>query len=236
METGLDPSTRGRLYHKALEIAVSRSLDAENIRAATLENLEQAFAEAELDEKVNLPILPNWEVERREQLRELRKAVESPDFIAPEARVAGVEREFQAEWEGFRLRGTIDRIDETSSGLIAIDYKTSGQVPKGAKDPSGKLTVDVQIPLYSRVALGKLFPDADVGTSVYYSLTKGKVLRAEQEGDMERLSGLAGFLRRILRDGSFAVDPDVQEKACTYCDFETVCRKGPRLKRKRRAG
>jgi RecB family exonuclease len=234
METGLDPGTRGRLYHKALEIAVSRSLDASDIRSATLKNLDEAFAEAELDEVVKLPTLPNWEVERREQLTELRKAVESPEFISPEARVVGVEREFEAEWEGFRLRGKIDRIDETSAGLIAIDYKTSGQVPKGAKDASGKLSVDVQIPIYSRVALPRLFPDGDVGTSVYYSLTKGKVLRAEQEGDMERLSDLAGFLRWILSEGSFAVDPDVQEKACTYCDFNTVCRKSPRLKRKQR--
>ena len=236
METGLDPSTRGRLYHKALEIAVSCAIDAADIRKATLENLDKAFAEAELDEKVKLPILPNWEVERREQLNELRKAVESPEFISFDARVADVEREFQAEWEGFRLRGTIDRIDEMPDGLIAIDYKTSGQVPKGAKDASGKLAIDVQIPIYSRVALPKLFPGKHVGSSLYYSLTKGKVLRTEHEGDLERLHVLAAFLRSILSEGSFAVDPDIQEKACTYCDFKTVCRKGPRLKRKRRRG
>lgn len=235
METGLDPGTRGRLYHKALELAVARSLDAVDVRSATLANLDAAFADAELDEEVRLPRLPNWDVERREQLRELRKAVESPEFISPDARVVGVEREFQAEWEGFRLRGKIDRIDETPEGLIAIDYKTGGQPPRGAKDAAGKLSVDVQIPIYSRVALPKLFPDGNVGTSVYYSLTKGKVLRSEQEGDMERLRSLAGFLRSILGEGSFAVDPDVQEKACTYCDFATVCRKGPRIKRKRRA-
>ena len=236
MEAGLDPSTRGRLYHRALEIAVSRAVESSDIRQATLDNLDQAFLEAELDEKVNLPRLPNWDVERREQLNELRKAVASPEFISLDARVVGVEREFQAEWEGFRLRGTIDRIDEMPNGLIAIDYKTSGQAPKGAKDASGKLGIDVQIPIYSRVALPTLFPGKQIGTSLYYSLTKGKLLREEQEGDLERLHGLAAFLRSILKDGSFAVDPDIQEKACTYCDFKTVCRKGPRLKRKQRRG
>ncbi len=235
METGLDPGTRGRLYHKALELAVSRAIGASDIRAVTLANLDDAFAEAEKDESVRLPILPNWDVERREQISELRKAVESPDFILADARVAGVEREFRAEWEGFPIRGTIDRIDDTAAGLIAIDYKTSGQTPKGAKDPMGKLSVDVQIPIYARIALPKLFPGKEIGSSIYYSLTKGKVLRAEQEGDMDRLSSLAGFLRSILADGSFAVDPDIQEKACTYCEFETVCRKGPRLRRKKRA-
>jgi RecB family exonuclease len=235
MKTGLDGGTRGRLYHKALEIAVSRSMAAPDVLKATLDNLDEAFADAEKDEKVNLPVLPNWDVERREQLRELRKAVEAADFIMPEANVVGVEREFRAEWEGFPLRGTIDRIDETPAGLIAIDYKTSGQVPKGAKDPNGKLSVDVQIPIYSRVALPRLFPGRPVGTSVYYSLTKGKVLRSEQEQDIAKLTDLAAFLRYILEKGSFAVDPDLQEKACLYCDFETVCRKGPRLRRKQRS-
>jgi ATP-dependent helicase/DNAse subunit B len=235
MKTGLDGGTRGRLYHKALEIAVSRSMGTSDIRRATLDNLDDAFAEAEKDEKVNLPMLPNWEVERREQLTELRKAVESAEFILPNAEVVGVEREFRANWEGFPLRGTIDRIDDTDAGLIAIDYKTRGQMPKGAKDRNGKLSVDVQIPIYSRVALPQLYPDRPVGTSVYYSLTKGSILREEQGDDMERLGELASFLHFILASGSFAVDPDPQEKACTYCDFETVCRKGPRLRRKRRS-
>lgn len=234
METGLDPATRGRLYHKALEIAVSRAIDAPDIRAETLDQLGDAFAEAELDENVSLPVLQNWDVERREQISELRKAVRSTDFILPEARVLAVEQEFKAQWEGFSLQGSIDRIDDTPGGLIAIDYKTSGQTPKGAKDETGKLSVDVQIPIYARIALPKLFPDKEFGTSLYYSLTKGKVLRTEHEGDMERLGTLAVTLRSILHEGSFAVDPDPQEKACTYCEFETVCRKGPRLRRKSR--
>ena len=236
MKTGLDGGTRGRLYHKALEIAVSRSIGSADVRASVLEILDDAFAEAEKDEKVKLPVLPNWEAERREQLKGLRKAVESAEFILSEANVLGVEREFRAKWEGFPLRGTIDRIDEAPGGLIAIDYKTSAQMPKGAKDPWGKLSVDVQIPIYSRVALPKLYPGEPIGTSLYYSLTKGRVLRSEQEDDIGKLGELAQFLHVILAKGSFAVDPDLREKACTYCDFATVCRKGPRLRRKRRSG
>ncbi|MEP6945192.1 MAG: PD-(D/E)XK nuclease family protein [Acidobacteriota bacterium] len=235
MQIGLDPSTRGLLYHKALEIAVTKAKDAPDIRSATLEHLDAAFAEAELDDDVNLPRLPNWEVERQEQLRDLRKAVAAADFIFEGSRVVGIEQKFEDVWQGFPLVGFIDRVDNTPNGLIAIDYKTSGSVPKGAKDRAGKLSVDVQIPLYANVALKSLYPEGTLGDSAYYSLTKGKILRSVKADDMEKLNMLAEDIHQILDEGSFAVDPDDAEYACTYCEFETVCRKGPRLRRKSRA-
>ena len=83
MDGGLTPLTRGNLYHKALELAVGRAIGAADIRQAVLENLEEAFAEAEHDkEKVKLPVLPNWELQRLEHLETLRSAVSSPATIA----------------------------------------------------------------------------------------------------------------------------------------------------------
>ncbi len=234
MAIGLDPATRGLLFHKTLEIAVTRAKDAADIRAATLEHLEQAFAEAEKDEDVGLPRLPNWQLERVEQLRDLRKAVMAPEFIFDGSKVVGIEQKFENVWQGFPLIGYIDRVDDTQAGLIAIDYKTSGTVPKGAKDRSGKLSVDVQIPLYANVALPQLYPDGNLGNSVYYSLTKGEILREVKPDDMQKLDELAEDLRALLAAGSFAVDPDRAEGACTYCQYESVCRKGPRLRRKSR--
>ena len=234
MEIGLDATKRGLLYHKTLEIAVSKAKDAADIRAATLENLEDAFALAEKDAEVGLPVLPNWETERVEQIRDLRKAVMAADFISDGARVVGVEQKFKDVWNGFPLVGYIDRVDDTTEGLTAIDYKTSGSVPKGAKDRSGKLTVDVQLPLYANVALARLYPEGRLGTSAYYSLTKGKVLRKVNPGDLESLELFAEDIKKILSSGSFAVDPDAGELACNYCEFDIVCRKGPRLRRKSR--
>lgn len=235
MATGLEASTRGKLYHKALELAVERAISAPDIRAATLANLDAAFADAEKDEDVGLPDLPNWEIERLEQLRDLKKAVAAPDFIAPDSRVVGIEQEFKDVWRGFPVTGFIDRVDDTPEGLIAIDYKTSSAVPKGAKGRDGKLSVDVQIPLYANVALPKLYPEGILGDSAYYSLTKGKILRRVKAGDMENLEMLGDDITGILARGSFAVDPDIGEQACTYCELAAVCRKGPRLRRKSRA-
>ena len=179
-----------------------------------------------------MPDLPNWEVERKEHISDLRKAILAPDFIYEGASVVDTEREFKAEWMGFRLKGFIDRVDDTADGLIAIDYKTSSVVPKGAKDAAGSLKVDVQIPLYANIALKALYPDGNYGNSLYYSLTKGKVLRTEQEGDMKKVEELGQRITELLETGSFPVDPDKDWGACTYCNFAGVCRKGPRLRRK----
>lgn len=228
----MDYTKRGTFYHKVLEIAVSRAMAEEDVRIATLRHLDAAFAEAEKSPDAAIPTLLNWDLQRAEHIAALRKAVESPEFISDGARVIGLEQKFEETWNGFRLIGYIDRVDETPDGLIAIDYKTSSVAPKGAKDESGKLTVDVQIPLYSNVALKKLYPAGTLGNSVYYSLVKGKVLRAEKEDDFVKLDGLVNRIKKTLADGNFAVDPDTDELACTYCSFDQVCRKGPRLERK----
>ena len=234
MELALDPATRGTLYHKALEIAVSRAMAAADIRAATLEYIDEAFAEAEAHPEVKLPNVPNWESERADQIQELKKAIRAADFIAPGSRVVGVEVGFDTVHEGLRFTGSIDRVDDSPDGLIAVDYKTSSSKPLGAKGRDGKLDVDVQIPLYANAALKALYPDGNYGDSAYYSLTKGKILRTEKEGDIDKLNDLIDNVKTMLAEGAFAVDPDVSEMVCKYCELGAVCRKGPRLRRKSR--
>jgi RecB family exonuclease len=232
VDLGMDYGKRGIFYHRVLELAVSRATDQPDIRAATLQHLDEAFAETESDPEIELPMISNWQLQRSEHLRAIRKAIEAPDFISEGAKVLGLEQKFEADWKGLKIMGYIDRVDQTPDGLIAIDYKTSSVMPKGAKDETGKLSIDVQIPLYSNVALRQLYPDGDLGNSVYYSLTKGKKLRSEKPGDFEKLENLIDNLKLLMESGSYAVAPDIDEGACTYCEFELLCRKGPRLERK----
>ncbi len=233
-EIELDPAKRGSLYHRTLEIAMRKAKQAKNVRRAVLDGLRAAFEEAEKDEKLALPELRNWAIERLDHLEQLRKAVESPAFISEGAKVLGAETKYEAEWAGFSLRGSIDRIDETPEGLVAIDYKTSGKLPKGVKDASGKLSIDLQIPIYSRVALPSLYPDKPLGKGVYYSLTKAKILKEDEDEISPELYDFANRVHQILRTGSFPVEPDTGRKACQYCEFDLLCRKGQRLDRKTR--
>ena len=232
IDPGMDYRKRGTFYHRVLEIAVRRAMDEPDIRAGTLRNLDAAFADAEADPQIDRPMLSNWDLQRTEHIRTLRKAVEAADFISDGSRVVGLEQEFNLEWQGFRMKGYIDRVDETRDGLIAIDYKTSSKPPYGARDETGRLSIDLQIPIYSNVALRHLYPQGKLGNSLYYSLTKGTILRQEKDDDFPKLEAFVKKVKLDLAAGNFAVDPDVNFDACTYCQFDAVCRKGTRLDRK----
>lgn len=231
MADELDARTRGSLYHKVLEIAVSRAMGKPDLRAAVLVELESAMDEAERDESLALPHLADWDLQRPDHLNTLRKAVESEFFLGEGSTVLAVEQEYNAEWCGLQMTGSIDRVDETPDGLIAIDYKTSSQAPKGIKDANGVLKTDVQLPLYTRVALPKLYPDKQLGTGAYYSLTTGKVLKKAGMDAVPELEVFTERLKEDLANGRFPVAPDVQKHACDYCDYVNVCRIGPRLER-----
>ena len=127
-------------------------------------------------------------------------------------------------------RGVVDRIDETPDGLALFDYKTRSTKPPGAKDARGKRTLDLQLPLYVGVAAG--FSETAVASSSYYSLTKARKL-PPVTFDHEALTVFAARVRGALETGHFAVEPDADGTACAYCAFDLVCRKGPRLERKR---
>lgn len=235
MEGELTPSTRGSLYHKVLELAVEKAGDCEDVRAGMLSVLEESFLEAEKDPEIGLPFLDNWEKERKEHLKIIRKAVEAPDFIRSDAKIVGTEVEFNSEWEGFKMRGYIDRLDRTPDGIIAIDYKTSSSPPKGAKDSSGAAKLDIQLPLYLKSAVPSLESISGGSEGIagyYYSLTKGEILKEADLEQEEELTLFAQRVRGMLSDGNYSVDPDKQRYACRYCDFESVCRYGNRIKRK----
>ncbi|MBK8464924.1 MAG: PD-(D/E)XK nuclease family protein [Chloracidobacterium sp.] len=231
-ETKLSPAMKGSLYHKVLELAVEHAKDVEDIRTSALEVLDVCFERAEADEKLGLPVLPNWGPQRNEHLRALRKAVRSDAFLEVGARVVAVEQLYETRWDDFTITGRIDRIDETAEGLIAIDYKTSSSVSPGVKNAAGKTLVDIQLSLYSTVALPALYPGKSVKKGIYYSLTKGKVLKKIEPPDSSSITELVNTVRRILDAGRFVVDPDVDGNACKYCDFDRLCRKGSRLDRK----
>ncbi|MEP6850505.1 MAG: PD-(D/E)XK nuclease family protein [Acidobacteriota bacterium] len=225
-DTDLRGNTMGRLYHKTLQIAVGKALESPTFRETVLAVLEQAFLEAENDDEIGVKGLPNWEHRRSEHLATLRKAVESPDFIAEGARAVATEQKFEASWNGFNLRGSIDRVDATPDGFVAIDYKTGTYVGK-VKDATGELETDIQLPIYTRVALESLYPGR-VADGHYFSLRQTKIMRQKPA----EIESFAAGVKKILEAGNFSVDPDGKKKSCKYCEYDPLCRRGPRNARK----
>jgi RecB family exonuclease len=225
-EDDLGPRLKGQLYHRALQRGMSGG--ARDPRQALLDRLEEAFLQAE--QELEIPTLPAWEARRAELLSQLRLAVEAPDFVSEGAEVLALEHEFQTLWSGLQIRGVIDRVDRTPEGLLLVDYKTGAQPPPGVKNAEGKARRDIQLPLYQQAAAPALFPGEPVIGAHYFSLAKRVAMKAPV--DEAVLDDLVTQVKQRLAAGCYPVDPDVEEQACTYCPFDLVCRRGPRLRRK----
>lgn len=229
VEEDVSPVSRGNLYHKVLELALTAFQADPTLDITSEQQLHSWFLEAE--QQLKFPPLPAWESRRVEHIRVLRRAMQQPDFLQSGAEVLHLEDRFEGEWEGFKVRGYVDRIDRTEQGLILIDYKTRSSPPAGVKDETGKAKIDLQLPLYKAVAAPFFYPDESVQQTSYYSLTAGRDISAKPP-TAEQLKAVANRLKTHLSTGHYPVQPDIERKACAYCVYDSVCRQGERLNRK----
>ena len=263
-DSDLSPLVRGNLYHLTLEEAFKAAkARGAMTKDAVLAAVPDAFAIAERAEAMHTA---NWELHRGQHLATLQRVVRSDTFIPEDAEVQYSERSFgarhgsPADWRGFAVTGRIDRIDRRSGQLTLVDYKTSSSRPLGAKNDAGEAKVDLQLPIYLEAAVPALRaagvladdaePDAATGLSAaaeYYSLTKARVILAysQQPGsdgsgsatyDQDALQRVADRAVAALDAGRYPVEPDTRYQACAYCAFDSVCRVGPRIERKRGGG
>ncbi|MBE9098801.1 PD-(D/E)XK nuclease family protein [Vacuolonema iberomarrocanum] len=231
-ESSLAPNVRGNLYHKTLEI-LFKEATGDRTHITNPAALRTAFLQAEQDSDFNFSNLTAWDAQREEHLKTLSRVVQGNDFYPERAKAIALEACFVGEWKGFPIKGYVDRIDRTDNGLVLIDYKTSSTPPSGVKDADGKATVDLQLSVYKEAAAPVLFPGESVIDAYYYSLTKGKKLKDLKKlpSDVD-LEAVAIRCQNHLSKGNFPVLPDIDNKACTYCAYDLVCRKGKRLDRK----
>ena len=249
-EEEVTPVTAGSVYHETLALAVRRasrevpacgeSPEDDPFRAAVLDHLDRAYddAQARLEERGTRLRSPTWPLRRRENLATLRRLVAAPAFALPGSRVLSVEAGFEATWRGLTVKGRVDRIDAVDVGgeerLVLTDYKLGSRAPAGAKGSGGRLTLDVQLPLYVEAAAPALHPGKRVLNARYLSINAAEVTKEVEPGgiDAQALDQLVRRFASALRSGSFPLDPDDANEACRYCDFDIVCRRGPRLSRK----
>ena len=208
-----DALLTGNLHHKTLERLADTSQGQADIRTSMLSNLEATFAEAEA--ALGVPDLPAWPAKRLEYLATLRGAIAAPAFVLEDACILKTEHTFNATWQGFSVKGRIDRIDETPDGLVVTDYKTSSYVS----------TPDVQLLIYEQAAR-EAYPEKEA-TARYYSLKGADVLPSKTPEDLTEHLERA---KEALATGTFP--PVASQKNCAYCSFDLLCRKGPRLERK----
>jgi len=223
----MSPLLEGRLYHLTLERALTAAVGLRGAaaRAAAIAALEDAFAYSE--RRVRLAeVVPHWSRRRSEYRLHLQTLIESPEFIPDDHEILALEQRFQGEWYGWRVSGSVDRIDRTPNGLQLVDYKLGSSRGPGARNLEGKPSLDLQLPLYVDVAAPAIDPDEPVAGSRYLSLRQVRAISATRPSK-EELADLFARLRASLAAGFFPVEP--HEDVCSRCDLELVCRKGPHL-------
>lgn len=230
----LNPSQIGQLYHRVLELVLAewgddpaRALANQDLWLGTL---HAAFAQAERE--ILPPNLPAWTLRREEHLRILALALQDPSFLPPEALPVLLEQDVEGEWHGLKVRGRIDRIDRTPAGFVLIDYKTGKSRPTGIKDRNGKASIDLQLPLYREAAGPALFPGETITDAYYYSIRGRQKIALSPKAPQQELPAAIERCKTHLATGHYPVQPDVDRKACAYCDFDALCRQGDRLSRK----
>jgi len=216
-EEGEPPTLIGSLYHRTLEIAARDAERSEDVRQGVLENLEAALEEAERE--LEMVRVRGWVHWREVYLAQLERAVKAEDFALPGAEVVQTEARFAGEWQGFEVVGRVDRVDRTPEGLVFIDYKSTASAPKP----------DLQLSVYREAAAPALFPGEPVRDAYYYSLRRAERIKAK-EPSAEALESMAEGMKTNLEGGY--LPPDVLQRVCSFCEFDLVCRRGPRLDRK----
>ncbi len=222
-ELDLDAAMRGNLYHRCLELSLEHIKTADDLAKFNQQQLVKAFTKAEAE--LNLTQLPGWSVQRQEHLNLLALNLTTAEFLPDQREVIARETKFSTQWYGLNIRGRVDRIDRTTTGLTVIDYKTSGVVPAGVQDATGKADLDIQLAIYQD-AIAKKYPDEATDGAAYYSITKQTISRPQK--DVESLAAFAEQVKAHLEQGHYPVAPDIDRKACRYCDYDLVCRQGSR--------
>jgi hypothetical protein len=174
----IDPSTFGNVYHKALEKIMLEARDqaSEANRNPNQDDflrlLESGFRLAEDEFSDALSGSYDWNFERFDALRSLKKLLHWDGLIMPNNSPAMFEVNFPASstetaffWykdtngniQKIKLRGIIDRLDTRENGAMElIDYKSGNYISRVASQAGFELTNEIQLVLYAVAGLVSL--------------------------------------------------------------------------------
>ena len=133
--------------------------------------------------------------------------------------IQDLEKPFLINFNGIKLRGTIDRIDKLNDDLYVLDYKTSSNLKVNSKR-NFETSVDFQLEFYY-LAVQTLFKTDNIKT-FYYDLHNMK-LREEVVLD-DKLKLLEEILS-AFNTTKVNFEKCDNNQICQYCIYKTICNK-----------
>ncbi len=246
---GFVPSRLGNAYHKILERTYERlgaigtdvTIDnAQTCADVALEMAEKTLEELASEGEIRQGVF--WEFDKIEIKRNVvRLLVQEAVWNAERAaRPLAFEEKFgfedrnplivESDEGEIRIRGAIDRIDQSEEGLVVIDYKTTRTPIRHSDAMEGR---NLQLPIYL-MAARHLRPDARLSSAYYLHITSRKKGSEIPHAEDERLSidaVIASAEEKIrhyagqVRSGQFPVRPN-DNRCYTNCEYECMCRIG----------
>ena len=230
----LDAMDRGRLLHTVFE-KVLREARSAGVRAG--EDAFVALALERLDREAGRmarEVPPPGGAVRRREMRDLRADVRSFAHMVDgrDDRWRALELKFgfsgeppaplQLKGGDVRLRGAIDRVDETADGLVVIDYKTGSTSHYERRHGTFHGGRRLQNLVYSIAAEWAM--DDHVARMEYHFPTwrgQNEVIGFARE-ELRRGRGLVARLLDGVAAGRFLPTEDAGD--CRFCDYKPICR------------
>ncbi len=154
----------------------------------------------------------SWQAASQKR-RALEMAILAGNYLKENPIADATEQGFEIEHGRLMIRGKIDRIERTSTGLVVADLKT-GKTNLDAKD-------NLQLAVY-QLAVSKLRPNEVVEGARLVSVGTGKLKVSEQPAlDSESIELLTAAFDRFLDQGNL---PDLVANVTEHCSEDGNCK------------
>jgi len=244
-ELDMDDSARGTLIHKILEKFWEQVQNSER--------LHELHESGELTQQIHQSILEGIKASAIDiygqsvffELEKERLSTLLHEWMEYERerglfKISQLEKKQTLHLNGLTLNLTVDRIDESGDGKIAIiDYKTGAD--QNLKKWFGDRIEEPQLPLYSLIvqADAVAFAILHKGNSGYKGLAcedslipKVKSNITKECPEVEQWDNMKQYWKLRLHhtaqeflNGVLRVDPVSEKETCKFCDQKTLCRK-----------